>query len=275
MGTAPDNTTRPARMQGKTVIVTGAGSGLGQAAALACAAEGANIVCAGRTIGSVQATAADATNAGGSAFAHAVDISDMASTEALAAATLARFGRIDALINVAGIAGPGTALTTAKQTWDQVLSINLTGTWLMSRAVLPAMIEQKDGSIVLMSSLGGMVGVPDILAYCASKGGVNALTRQMACDYAPHNIRVNAICPGTVKTPLVMKPYNDAGARNPAEKERMMERALKRWPLGRWGQLDEIAALCVFLASGECGWMTGVITPLDGGMTAMGWQVGR
>ncbi len=275
MSTASDNAIRPARMQGKTVIVTGAGSGLGQAAALACAAEGANIVCAGRTIGSVQATAADATNAGGSAFAHAVDISDMASTEALAAATLARFGRIDALINVAGIAGPGTALTTAKQTWDQVLSINLTGTWLMSRAVLPAMIEQKDGSIVLMSSLGGMVGVPDILAYCASKGGVNALTRQMACDYAPHNIRVNAICPGTVKTPLVMKPYNDAGARNPAEKERMMERALKRWPLGRWGQLDEIAALCVFLASGECGWMTGVITPLDGGMTAMGWQVGR
>lgn len=259
-------------MQAKTVIITGAGSGLGQAAALACAMEGANVVCAGRTLRSVEATA---SKAGGAAIAHAVDVSDMASTEALAAATLSRFGRIDALINVAGIAGPGTALTTSRQTWDQVLNINLTGTWLMSRAVLPAMIEQRDGSIVLMSSLGGMVGVPDILAYCASKGGVNALTKQMACDYAPHNIRVNAICPGTVKTPLVMKPYNDAGARDPAEKERMMDRALKRWPLGRWGQLDEIAALCVFLASGECGWMTGVITPVDGGMTAMGWQVGR
>ncbi len=262
-------------MQAKTVIITGAGSGLGQAAALACAMEGANVVCAGRTLRSVEATASEAAKAGGAAIAHAVDVSDMASTEALAAATLSRFGRIDALINVAGIAGPGTALTTSRQTWDQVLNINLTGTWLMSRAVLPAMIEQRDGSIVLMSSLGGMVGVPDILAYCASKGGVNALTKQMACDYAPHNIRVNAICPGTVKTPLVMKPYNDAGARDPAEKERMMDRALKRWPLGRWGQLDEIAALCVFLASGECGWMTGVITPVDGGMTAMGWQVGR
>lgn len=262
-------------MQGKTVIVTGAGSGLGQAAALACAAEGANIVCAGRTVAAVAATAATATEAGGTALAHAVDVSDMASTEALAAATLARFGRIDALINVAGIAGPGTALTTTQQTWDQVIGINLTGTWLMSRAVLPAMMAQRDGSIVLMSSLGGMTGIPDIMAYCASKGGVNALTKQMACDYAPHNIRVNAICPGTVETPLVMKPYNDAGARDPAEKERMIERALKRWPLGRWGQLDEIAALCVFLASGECGWMTGVVTPVDGGMTAMGWQVGR
>ena len=272
--TADSRPSRP-RMQGKTVIVTGAGSGLGQAAALACAAEGANIVCAGRTVAAVAATAATATEAGGTALAHAVDVSDMASTETLAAATLSRFGRIDALINVAGIAGPGTALTTTKQTWDQVISINLTGTWLMSRAVLPAMMAQRDGSIVLMSSLGGMTGIPDIMAYCASKGGVNALTKQMACDYAPHNIRVNAICPGTVETPLVMKPYNDAGARDPAEKERMLERALKRWPLGRWGQLDEIAALCVFLASGECGWMTGVVTPVDGGMTAMGWQVGR
>lgn len=274
---SPESAASPSRlrMQGKTVIVTGAGSGLGKAAALACAAEGANVVCAARTLAAVEATAAEGAKSGGTLVAQGVDVSDMASTEALAAATLKHFGRIDALINVAGIAGPGTALTTSKQTWDQVININLTGTWLMSRAVLPAMMEQKDGSLVLMSSLGGMVGVPDIMAYCASKGGVNALTRQLACDYAPYNIRVNAICPGTVQTPLVMKPYNDAGARDPAEKERMIERALKRWPLGRWGKIDEISALCVFLASGECGWMTGVVTPVDGGMTAMGWQVGR
>ena len=266
------NTARKGRLDGRVVIVTGAGSGLGEAAALACADEGAVLVCAGTTLAKLEKMV---EKAGNGAIARHVDIADQASTEALARFVEERFGRIDSLINVAGIPGAGSALDVDLEMWNRVLAVNLTGTWLMARAVLPAMIRQREGAIVLMSSLGGMIGVPALAAYSAAKGGVNALTKQMAVDYASYNIRVNAICPGTISSPLVLKPYDDAEAREAGAKARMMEKALKRWPVGRWGRPEEAAALCVLLASGECGFMTGTVTPLDGGMSATGWQVGQ
>jgi NAD(P)-dependent dehydrogenase (short-subunit alcohol dehydrogenase family) len=259
------------RFAGRTALVTGAGSGLGRGAALELAAGGARVICADIDEAAAAATAADA---GAAAAARAVDVADEGSVGALAETLATELAAVDVLVHCAGIAGNGTAITTDRATWDRVLAINLTGTWLMARAVLPGMMRARRGSIVNVASVAGIIGVPDIASYAAAKGGVVALTRQMAVDFAPDGIRVNAICPGTVPTPLVVGAYAARGDLDPDRMDEGLARAARRYPLRRLGTVEDVARLAALLASDDAAWMTGAVIPLDGGLTAAAWQPG-
>jgi NAD(P)-dependent dehydrogenase (short-subunit alcohol dehydrogenase family) len=243
-------------------MVTGAGSGIGRAAALRFAAEGATVVCADLDETAVAATA---QAAGEPAVARAVDVADEASTLALAG----RHPAVDVLVHCAGVLGDGDALATSPASWGRVLAVNLTGTWLMARAVLPGMLERGRGAIVNLASVAGLAGIPANAAYAAAKGGVVALTRQMAVDFAAGGVRVNAICPGTLPTPLVRARFPDAAAA-----EAGLARAASRYPARRLGTAEEVAGLALYLASDEAAWVNGAAIPVDGGLLAAAWLPG-
>lgn len=252
------------RLQGKTAIVTGAGSGIGREAAVLFATEGASVVCADIDSGGAAETAQRCEEAGGNALAMIIDVASEPDTRRMAEEGFDAFGSIDVLYANAGIAGVGTAEDTERSDWDRVIGVNLTGVWLSSKHVLPHMRKQGAGSIINQSSIGGLSGFHSLASYSAAKGGVIALTRQMAVDFAPDNIRVNAICPGSVPTPLVTKTYELRGldmteARKPI---------LARYPLQRQGTERDIANMALYLASDESTWVTGSINVVDGGYTA-------
>lgn len=256
------------RLAGKVALVTGAGSGIGRAAALRFAAEGAAVVCADLDGDGAEATAAEA---GRGAVALRTDVTSQADTERAAATAMERFGAVDVLYANAGIAGVGSAMDCDPAVWDRVVAVNLTGVWLSMRAVLPHMVRAGGGSIVNQASVGGLVGVPGIAPYAAAKGGVIALTRQAAVEHGPQGVRVNAIAPGTVPTPLVTATYQARAGISGAQGEdveRQLARTRTRYPIGRLGEVDDIANLALFLASDESSWITGGVYVIDGGMTA-------
>ena len=173
------------------------------------------------------------------------------------------FGRIDVLVNNAGALSVSTVDSISEEEWDRVLATNLKGPFLMSRAVLPAMRRVGGGSIINIGSVLGLVAMRDRAAYCASKGGVTLLTKAMALDHAPENIRVNCICPAIVETDLIRDLFSKT-----EEGRKARDARLSTLPLGRFGKPADIAGLAVFLASDESSWMTGVAVPVDGGLTA-------
>jgi NAD(P)-dependent dehydrogenase (short-subunit alcohol dehydrogenase family) len=269
MGTG--TTTASGRLAGKVTIVTGGGSGIGERSCQRFAEEGASVVVADRDGEAAERVAGAITAQGGHAVAVTVDVTAEADVAAMAEAAT-EVGPIAALYANAGIAGAGRAGDLTVEAWDKVIGVNLTGVWLSCRAVLPSMIANGGGSIVMQASVGGLVGVGGIASYAAAKAGVIGLARQMAVDYGPDGIRVNAICPGTVPTPLVRSTY-DAGGGFASQFsglgfDEMMERSKVRYPLGRFGTVDDIANLAVYLASDESSWTTGTVIPVDGGMTA-------
>ena len=253
------------RLDGKVAIVTGGASGLGLASARRFAAEGARVACL-----DIDGDAAEraAAGIGEAALGLAADVTDEAALDRAVAATLERFGRVDVLYANAGIPGTGGVHGLGLDTWQRVIDVNLTGVFLSARAVLAPMLEQGSGSIILQASAAGIGGVRGLAAYAAAKGGVVALTRQMAADYSERGIRVNAICPGTVLTPLVEKTYieragdQEAGRRELARRER-------DYPLGHLGDVDDVANLALFLASDEAAWIAGSVYPVDGGASAV------
>lgn len=254
-------------LEGRVAVVTGAGSGLGRATAQLLAQEGASVVCADQR--NADDTARGLASARGGAVGVEVDVTRPEDTARMAQVAQEHFGRIDVLVAAAGIAGFGTVVDVEPEVWARVLDVNLTGVWLSMRAVLPAMLAQESGSIITIASVAGIIGRPAIAPYAAAKAGVIGLTRQAAFDLGPAGIRVNAIAPGTVPTPLVTETWRAraAGAGDPGDIDRALASQAAGLPLRRLGTPEDIAALAVFLAGDTSAWITGQVHVADGGMT--------
>ena len=249
------------RLKGKTAIITGAGSGIGEACALAFAREGARVVLVGRRRELLKQTAAQIQR---DALVCEGDVSKLADVQRVVKTTLERFlGGVQVLVNSAAVLHAGTAETLTEEEWDETFNVNVRGLWLMSREVIPLMRKAGEGSIVNLSSVLGIMGGRSRAAYSASKGAVTSLTKSMALDLAPEQIRVNCICPGIVETEMVSDFI-----RNAPDPEMAKKRRTDLHPLGRFGQPSDIANMAVYLASDESMWVTGAALPVDGGYLA-------
>jgi NAD(P)-dependent dehydrogenase (short-subunit alcohol dehydrogenase family) len=210
-------------------------------------------------------TAAKITAEGGRSIAVTANVAVADEVDAAVASATAAFGRVDVLYNNAGVDSRGSVADATEDDWDRCFAVNAKGTFLLSRAVVPHLIAAGGGSIINQGSVAALVGVPNFAAYCAAKGAVVSLTRSMAVDLAPKRIRVNAICPGTVYTPL-MEPM--LRARGDGDLEAGLAKTLVKYPIGRLGTPEEIASVALFLAGDGASFLTGSIVTADGGMTA-------
>jgi NAD(P)-dependent dehydrogenase (short-subunit alcohol dehydrogenase family) len=246
---------------GRVAVVTGAGSGMGLATAQAFAESGAAVVLADSNEQPLRTAAAELTSAGHQALDVGCDVSDEEQVAALVERTVDTFGRLDFAFNNAGIQAPPTdAADEPAETFDRVNAVNLRGVWACMKHELRPMREQGSGAIVNCSSLGGLVGLPGRAAYHAAKHGVLGLTKSAALEYGPRGIRINAICPGTIETPMVADML--------AKGELDMDQAIANQPIGRLGRADEIAAAVLWLCSPGASFVIGVALPIDGGYTA-------
>jgi NAD(P)-dependent dehydrogenase (short-subunit alcohol dehydrogenase family) len=251
------------RLTEKVAIITGGGSGIGEVTARLFASEGAAVMLADIN-GPAAAAVAESINAeGGRATWAETDVTAGSSVEAMVHRTLSTFGRLDILFNNAGIEGFGSVVETDEASWDRMFAVHVRGAYLCSKYALPVMIEgRRGGAVINVSSVAGLVGLQRMAAYCAAKGAIIALTRAMAADFAPHGIRVNCIAPGTTMTPLGQRLIeNDTP-------EKLAQR-LSRYPLGRFGQPEEIARSVLFLASDDSSYTTGTCLVMDGGLTCV------
>ena len=244
------------RLTGKVTYVTGAASGIGLACAQRFAAEGAVVV--GADLNTNPAWADVVAAAPANDF-HELDVRDEAAQHAVVADIVSKHGRIDAVVTAAGVAGGGFVHMLELAEWQRVQDINITGTFLTAKAVLPTMIEQRSGSIITVASVEGIEGCEGGSSYNASKGAVVLLTKNLACDYGRAGIRANAICPGFIQTPMFDSVIADLPM-TPAIKE--------QHKLGRFGRADEIAGAAYFLASDDSSFVSGVALPVDGGYVA-------
>jgi NAD(P)-dependent dehydrogenase (short-subunit alcohol dehydrogenase family) len=251
------------RVAGKAAIVTGAGTGIGRAIAMALAREGAKVAVAGRRREKLGEVAQAIRQAGGEALVTVCDVSSEADSYRAVKDAEEAFGHVNVLVNNAGALSVSTVESISVEEWDRLMAANLKGPFLMSRAVLPAMRQAGGGAIVNVGSVLGLVAMKDRAAYCASKGGVTMLTKAMALDHAQEKIRVNCICPAIVETDLIRELFSKS-----EEGRRARDTRLATLPLGKFGKPDDIAELAVFLASEESSWMTGTAIPVDGGLTA-------
>ena len=254
------------RLEGKVAIVTGAASGIGRTTAELFAAEGACVMCADIQAEAVRETA---RLAGHGAIACTVDVSQAHDIERMVAETIAAYGKLDVLYANAGIAEATNAIDMTLEQWNRMITINLTSVWLSSKYALPHMIAGGGGSIINQSSTAGLIGIPDIPHYSAAKTGVVGLTRQIAAQYGPQNIRCNAICPSSIPTPLVAGVWKTRAQNSNDSSSFEAQQAVvaARHPLRRLGVTADCPNLALFLASDESSWITGVAMPLDGGLT--------
>ena len=252
------------RLEGKVAVVTGAARGIGAACARRFAAEGAEVVIGDILEEQGEATAQAIRDAGGSAAFVACDTGDGPQARALIAETVSRHGRIDVLVNNAGIFTIADFLDVTEEDFDRVLRVNLRGYFLVGQAAAREMAAAGSGSIVNMSSVNAVMAIESIAAYVVSKGGVNQLTSVMALALAPKGIRVNAIGPGTILTELSGSLLTDEAARR---------RVLSRTPMGRVGQPEEIAGIAVFLASDDSSYVTGQVIYADGGRMRLNYTM--
>jgi NAD(P)-dependent dehydrogenase (short-subunit alcohol dehydrogenase family) len=248
-------------LTGKVAIVTGAGRGLGRAMAAGLSRYGADVMVVSRTKEQVEELARTLSPNRRKAAAMRIDCSKKTDVDRMVAAAMKRWGRIDILVNNAGIDFNQPALDYDEALWDQIIDTNLKGYFLCAQAVGRTMVERRAGSIIMNSSIYGSVGAPDNLPYGASKGGVNQLTRMLAVEWAPHNVRVNAVAPGYM-SPMSRKPGE------PGPSPELERRVKNRTPMGRRGAPDELVGPVVFLASNASSYVTGAILAIDGGWTA-------
>ena len=249
----------PNRLQGKVCVITGAGSGMGRDAAILFAEEGASVCVADVDLAAAEKTAAQCA----SAFAHRVDVADEASVKVMMDATAQRFGGIDVLYNNAGIS-PGddaSVLDTSVEAWDRVQAVNTKGVFLCCKHGIPHLLARGGGSVINVASFVAIVGAATSqISYTASKGAVLSMTRELAVQFARVGVRVNALCPGPVETPLLLSIFGD----DPAA----LARRQVHWPTGRLAKPREVVLGALFLASDESSYVTGTTFLVDGGLTA-------
>lgn len=251
------------RLSGKVALITGGGTGIGRATALAFAREGASVAVAGRRLEKLKEVVGEIEKQGGKAIALECDVTRSAQVERTVEETAKRFGKLNVLVNNAGMVHVSTVDSISEEEWDRVMTVNVKGPFLMSRAVLKEFRKAGGGAIVNIGSVLGLVAMRDRAAYATSKGGVTMLTKAMAVDHAHQNVRVNCICPSIVETDLVKGLFDDS-----EQGQRLRKSRMGTIPLGRFGKPMDVAELAVFLASEESSWLTGAAIPLDGGLTA-------
>jgi NAD(P)-dependent dehydrogenase (short-subunit alcohol dehydrogenase family) len=249
------------RLQHKTAIVTGAGSGIGRAIALAFLKEGARVALVGRRKEKLEAVAREG---GASAVAIPADVSRQGEIDRVLEEAVSRFGGLNILVNNAGILHIGSAEQITEEQWDQTFNVNVRGLWLLSRAVLPQLRKAGGGSIINIASVLGINGARQRACYAASKGAVVLLTKCMAIDHGSEKIRVNAICPAFVETELTADVIRRAANPDAVRKERIAVH-----PIGRLGEPEDIAGMAVYLASEDSAWVTGATLAVDGGYLAI------
>jgi NAD(P)-dependent dehydrogenase (short-subunit alcohol dehydrogenase family) len=250
--------TRAGRFESKSILVTGASSGIGRATALALGREGASLIAAGRRRDRLEEVARQVREAGGRCEIATGDVRQEAVAQAWVAEAVKRHGGLDGLVNAAGVIGNTGLLNSTPEEWDRVMDSNLRSVFLMTKAAAPALIERK-GAVVNLSSVAGPRPYAGLLPYCVSKAAVDQLTRCTALELAAQGVRVNAVCPGVVVTELhtVTNAIADYAG--------FLERSKTTHPMGRVGQPEEVASLILFLLSDEAGWMTGSTVSIDGG----------
>jgi NAD(P)-dependent dehydrogenase (short-subunit alcohol dehydrogenase family) len=251
------------RLGGKVCVITGAAGGMGREAALLFSHEGANVCVADMNEEDGEKTAAEADGEAGSAFFHRADVTDEASVQGMYAATAERFGGIDVLYNNAGIMpeGDSSVIETDVETWQQVQDVNTKGVYLCCKHGIPHLLERGGGSVINVASFVAFMGAATSqVSYTASKGAVLAMSRELAVEFAKRGIRVNALCPGPVETPLLMRLFEST----PGAAERRMVHV----PMGRLARPEEIAAAALFLASDDSSYVNGTAFMVDGGLTA-------
>jgi len=251
------------RFEDRVVILTGAASGIGKAAALLFAEEGATVCLLDIDRRGIEEATRAILDKNRKALPFVCDVTDERKVAETMEQVLRHAAGIDVLCNNAGIELSKSLISTEKDEWEAVLSVNLKGMFLLSKHVLPHMMDSGGGAVVNTSSISGLLGWPDSAAYCASKGGVVQLTREMAVEYGQYNIRINCICPGTTETPMINRLLSLES--DPEETARSIK---AMHPLGRFAQPEEIARAMLFLASDEASFVTGAVLPVDGGYTA-------
>ena len=251
------------RLHGKSALVTGAGSGIGQATAMLFAREGAKVFCAD-IAEAVKVTARDINSTGGSAIPWICDVRDEGQVAAMARAMYDQWGAPDILVANAGI-NPGAedSSTIQPELWDRVMDVNVAGVFWCCKHLSPLMRERQRGSIVALASVSGMIGWGGSAAYIASKGAIIALTRALAMEYAPDTVRVNCLCPGSIWTPMVEVQFADL-----PDREARLQRTAALHPLGRIGTAEDVAYGALYLACDESSFVTGTSLVIDGGLTA-------
>lgn len=247
------------RLKDKVAIITGGGSGIGRGIANLFAKEGVKVVVAGRRPEVLEETVETIRQNGGEAFLMQTDVSSYDQVSSLVQKAVTQFGKIDILVNNAGVYLPHDALSASEDEWNKVMSIDLKGVWVCSKAVLPEMLKQGKGKIINIASIAGLIGFEQSAAYCAAKGAIVNLTREMALDYASKQINVNAIAPGIIDTDMTKGFLEDEAAK---------KSFLEKTPIGRVGTPEDIGYGAVYLASDESDFVTGHTLVIDGGWTA-------